>query len=63
MDIQEVVKQIKLNKRHGLVKSINRETGISMPTIKKYLEGDIVQPKALIVLNKALEIIKNEKFK
>lgn len=63
MDIQEVVKQIKLNKRHGLVKSINRETGISMPTIKKYLEGDIVQPKALIVLNKALEIIKNEKSK
>ena len=61
MDIQEVVKQIKLNKRHGLVKSINRETGISMPTIKKYLDGDIVQPKALIVLNKALEIIKKEK--
>jgi len=62
MDIQEVVKQIKLNKRHGLVKSINRETGISMPTIKKYLDGDIVQPKALIVLNKALEIIKKEKL-
>lgn len=62
MDIQEVVKQIKLNKRHGLVKSINRETGISMPTIKKYLDGDIVQPKALIVLNKALEIIKKEKI-
>lgn len=60
MDIQEVVKQIKLNKRHGLVKSINRETGISMPTIKKYLDGDVVQPKALIVLNKALEIIKKQ---
>jgi transposase len=61
MDIQEVIKQIKLNKRHGMLMKISRETGISMPTIKKYLDGDVVQPKALIVLNKALEIIKKEK--
>lgn len=61
MDIQEVVKQIKLNKRHGLVSKISTSTGVSMPTVRKYLNGDVVQPKALIVLNKALEIIKNEK--
>jgi hypothetical protein len=33
-----------------------------MPTVRKYLNGDIVQPKALIVLNTALQIIKEEKI-
>jgi hypothetical protein len=62
MDIQEVIDQIKLNKRHGIVSKVSKKTGISMPTVRKYLNGDIVQPKALIVLNTALQIIKEEKI-
>jgi response regulator of citrate/malate metabolism len=61
MDIQEVINQIKLNKRHGIVSKVSKKTGISMPTVRKYLNGDIVQPKALIVLNTALQIIKEDK--
>jgi response regulator of citrate/malate metabolism len=61
MDIQEVINQIKLNKRHGIVSKVSKKTGISMPTVRKYLNGDIVQPKALIVLNTALQIIKDDK--
>jgi hypothetical protein len=33
-----------------------------MPTVRKYLNGDVIQPKALIVLNTALQIIKEEKI-
>ena len=61
MDIQEVINQIKLNKKHGIVSKVSKKTGISMPTVRKYLNGDIVQPKALIVLNTALQIIKEDK--
>ena len=61
MDIQEVINQIKLNKKHGIVSKVSKKTGISMPTVRKYLNGDIVQPKALIVLNTALQIIKDDK--
>jgi len=32
-----------------------------MPTVRKYLNGDVIQPKALIVLNTALKIIKEYK--
>jgi hypothetical protein len=61
MDIQEVINQIKLNKRHGIVSKVSARTGISMPTVRKYLNGDVIQPKALIVLNTALKIIKEYK--
>jgi len=60
MEIQEVIKQIKLNKRHGLVKKVSTRTGISMPTVRKYLQGDVIQPKALQVLSTALQIIKED---
>lgn len=60
MEIQEVINQIKLNKRHGIVKQVSQRTGVSMPTVKKYLNGEVIQPKALIVLNAALEIIKEK---
>jgi hypothetical protein len=33
-----------------------------MPTVKKYLNGDVIQPKALMVLNAALQIIKEERI-
>jgi len=61
MEIQEVINQIKLNKRHGIVSRVAARTGISMPTVRKYLNGDVIQPKALIVLNTALQIIKEDK--
>jgi len=57
MDIQEVIKQIKLHKKHGIVSKVSARTGISMPTVRKYLNGDVIQPKALIVLNTAIDII------
>ena len=60
MEIQEVINQIKLNKRHGLVKKVSNHTGISMPTVRKYLGGDVIHPKALRVLQTALQIIKEE---
>lgn len=60
MEIQEVINQIKLNKRHGIVKQVSQRTGVSMPTVKKYLNGEVIQPKALMVLNAALEIIKEK---
>jgi response regulator of citrate/malate metabolism len=60
MDIQEVIKQIKLHKKHGIVSKVSERTGISMPTVRKYLNGDVIQPKALIVLNTAIDIINGE---
>lgn len=62
MEIQEVINQIKLNKRHGIVKQVSQRTGVSMPTVKKYLNGEVIQPKALMVLNAALQIIQEERL-
>ena len=55
MELQEIIKQIKLKKRHGLNKIVAEKTGVSMPTVKKYLDGNIISPKALIVIKTALE--------
>jgi hypothetical protein len=60
MDIQEVIKQIKLHKKHGIVSKVSARTGISMPTVRKYLNGDVIQPKVLIILNTAIDIINEE---
>lgn len=57
MDIQQVVKEIKLHKKHGIVSQVSARTGISMPTVRKYLNGDVTQPKVLLVLNTAIDII------
>ena len=57
MDIQQVVKEIKLHKKHGIVSQVSARTGISMPTVRKYLNGDVMQPKVLLVLNTAIDII------
>lgn len=62
MEIQEIINQIKLNKRHGIVKQVSQRTGVSMPTVKKYLNGEVIQPKALMVLNAALQIIQEERL-
>jgi hypothetical protein len=60
MDIQEVIKQIKLHKKHGIVSKVSARTGISMPTVRKYLNGDVIQPKVLIILNTAIDIINED---
>jgi hypothetical protein len=57
MDIQQIVKEIKLHKKHGIVSKVSARTGISMPTVRKYLNGDVTQPKVLLVLNTAIDII------
>jgi hypothetical protein len=53
--------KIKLMRKHGLCSKVSKKTGISMPTVKKYLEGDIYYPKAIEVINEALNIIENAK--
>ena len=60
MDIQQVIKEIKLHKKHGIVSKVSLRTGISMPTVRKYLNGDVIQPKALRVLNTAIDIINED---
>ena len=61
MNIDSIIKEIKLKRKHGLVKKVSKATGISMPTVKKYLEGEgIVSEKALTVLRYALKEVDNE---
>jgi response regulator of citrate/malate metabolism len=59
MEIQEIINFIKTKKKHGIIKRVSQKTGVSMPTVRKYLEGDIVYPKAMTVLNAAMEDINN----
>ena len=62
MNIDSIIKEIKLKRKHGLVKKVSKATGISMPTVKKYLEGEgIVSEKALTVLRYALKEVENER--
>ena len=60
MEIQEIVKLIKLKKRHGIIKRVSEETGVSMPTVKKYIEGNVISDTALLVLKAVIEDIENE---
>lgn len=61
MNIDAIIKEIKLKRKHGLVKKVSKATGISMPTVKKYLDGEgIVSEKALVVLRYALREVDNE---
>ena len=59
MELQEIIYLIKTKKKHGIIKRVSEKTGVSMPTVRKYLEGDIVNPKAMIVLEAALEEVNN----
>ena len=59
MNLNEVVQLIKLNKKHGLIKRVSEQTGVSQPSVRKYLKGDIINPKAMIVLKAALEEVNN----
>ena len=59
MEIEQIINLIKIKKRHGIIKRVSQKTGISQPTVKKYLNGDVINPKALVVLKSALEDVEN----
>jgi response regulator of citrate/malate metabolism len=54
MELQEIINLIKVKRKHGLVKRVSEQTGVSMPTVRKYLDGDVINPKAMLVINTAL---------
>ena len=55
MNIQEIIHLIKVQKTHGLIKRVSDATGVSQPSVRKYLNGDIINPKAMSVIKAALE--------
>ena len=57
MELQEIINLIKVKRKHGLVKRVSEQTGVSMPTVRKYLDGDVINPKAMLVIKTALEEI------
>lgn len=59
MELEEIIKTIKLKKTHGLNKRVSDATGVSQPSVRKYLNGNIINPKALAVIQAALEDINN----
>ena len=63
MDIKETITLIKLKKRHGLIQKVVKRTGISAPTVKKYLDGHVIDQKVFDVLNSALDVIREENEK
>lgn len=60
MEIQEIINIIKIKKQHGIIKRVSEKTGISQPTVKKYLNGNVISDKALLVLKAALEDVEND---
>jgi response regulator of citrate/malate metabolism len=59
MELQEIIQQIKLKRTHGLNKRVSEATGVSQPSVRKYLNGDVMSPKAMAVIKAALEDINN----
>lgn len=59
MDINQIIQIIKLKRTHGIHKRVAEKTGVSLPTVRKYLNGEVVNPKALEVLQAALEDVQN----
>ena len=55
MELKEIINLIKVKRKHGLVKRVSEQTGVSMPTVRKYLDGDVINPKAMLVIKTALE--------
>lgn len=60
MELQEILTTIKLKKKHGLIRRVSQKTGVSMPTVKKYLDGNIINPKAMDVIRTAMEEVSND---
>lgn len=60
MELQEILTTIRMKKKHGLIRRVSQKTGVSMPTVKKYLDGNIINPKAMDVIRTAMEEVSND---
>lgn len=61
MDYTKAIAEIKMKRRQGLLQTVARKTGVSLPTVRKYLvEGEIVSPKAKAVIEIALMEVNND---
>lgn len=60
MELQEILTTIKMKKKHGLIRRVSEKTGVSMPTVKKYLNGNIISPKAKQVILTAMQEVSND---
>lgn len=61
MDYTKAIAEIKIKRRQGLLQTVARKTGVSLPTVRKYLvEGEIVSPKAKAVIEIALREVNND---
>ena len=61
MDYTKAIEEIKMKRRQGLIHSVARKAGVSLPTVRKYLiEGNIVSPKAKSVIEIALKEVNND---
>jgi hypothetical protein len=56
-NIEAIQQELKSKRYHGLQKTIQERTGLSLPTIRKYLNGDVYHPTAIKVFKTAKEII------
>jgi len=58
MTPEELIKFVQTNKRRGIVKEVANRTGISIPTVMKYLSVDnVYNQTALKVIKAAKEVI------
>ena len=61
MDYTKALETIKLKRRQGLFQIVARKSGISLPTIRKYLlDGNIISPKAKSVIEIALKEVSDD---
>lgn len=61
MDYNKAIEQIKLKRRQGLFQIVSKKSGVSLPTVRKYLiDGNIVSPKAQLVIDIALKEVNND---
>lgn len=61
MDYTKAIETIKLKRRQGLFQIVARKSGISLPTVRKYLlDGDIISPKAKAVIEIALKEVSDD---
>ena len=61
MDYTRAIEEIKLKRRQGLLQTVARKSGVSLPTVRKYIiEGEIVSPKAKAVIEIALREVNND---
>lgn len=61
MDYNKAIETIKLKRRQGLFQIVSKKSGVSLPTVRKYLiDGNIVSPKAQLVIETALKEVNND---